>query len=273
MKKIITLLFVLSFLFNVKSQTTLTTAVDFTVTDLNGNSFNLFNTLNSNKYVFIDFFFTTCVPCQQNTPKVQYAFQHFGCNTSNVFFISIDNGDNNAACASFETTYQSLSGAKFPSASGLEGGANAVVSAYGIPAFPTCILIAPNKAIVEQDIWPINDGASLTTLIQGHGGTLATCAVGVDELSSNPRTGFVNAFPVPSQGNYTLQFNAESNQEIGFEVYNLMGEKVISIPAVEYTVGLCSYTMNANELASGTYFVHLMSKGVNQDVRKMVILK
>jgi cytochrome oxidase Cu insertion factor (SCO1/SenC/PrrC family) len=41
------------------AQTTLTTAVDFTVTDTDGNTFNLFSTLASGKYVLIDFFYTT----------------------------------------------------------------------------------------------------------------------------------------------------------------------------------------------------------------------
>ncbi|MFH2141598.1 MAG: hypothetical protein ABIJ97_04190 [Bacteroidota bacterium] len=41
------------------AQTPLTTAVDFTVTDTDGNSYNLFSILASNKYVVIDFFFTT----------------------------------------------------------------------------------------------------------------------------------------------------------------------------------------------------------------------
>ena len=61
MKKILLLsiLFFLSVTFT-KAQTTLSTAVDFTVTDTHGNPHNLFSILNSGKYVCIDFFFTTC---------------------------------------------------------------------------------------------------------------------------------------------------------------------------------------------------------------------
>ncbi len=59
MKKILTLLVLIWFFVPAKAQTPLTTAVDFTVTDADGNTFNLFNTLNSNKYVLIDFFYST----------------------------------------------------------------------------------------------------------------------------------------------------------------------------------------------------------------------
>jgi hypothetical protein len=57
MKKILAILFFIWFYIPVKAQTPLFTAVDFTVTDLENNTFNLFNTLNSNKYVLIDFFY------------------------------------------------------------------------------------------------------------------------------------------------------------------------------------------------------------------------
>lgn len=41
------------------AQTPLTTAVDFTVTDFNGNEFNLFEILDGGQHVVIDFFGTT----------------------------------------------------------------------------------------------------------------------------------------------------------------------------------------------------------------------
>ena len=41
------------------SQTNLTTAVDFTENDLNGNPIHLFEILDAGQYVLIDFFYTT----------------------------------------------------------------------------------------------------------------------------------------------------------------------------------------------------------------------
>ncbi len=41
------------------AQTPLTTAVDFTATDFEGNEFNLFEILDGGQYVVIDFFGTT----------------------------------------------------------------------------------------------------------------------------------------------------------------------------------------------------------------------
>src|SRR5688500_13787779 len=159
MKKLYTILMLSLTLSTVNAQTSLTTAVDFTVTDVDGNSFNLFSVLNSGKYVCIDFFFTTCVPCQQTVPYFKTTFQNYGCNTAQVFFISVADGDNNAQCVAYENSY--LGGnASFPVISGQEGCGTTVCSTYGIGAYPTYILIAPNHAIIEQDMWPISSAAS-----------------------------------------------------------------------------------------------------------------
>ena len=60
MKKLLLSFIVLMFTVNLSfTQVTLTTAVDFTVTDIDGNTHNLFTYLAYGKYVVIDFFFTT----------------------------------------------------------------------------------------------------------------------------------------------------------------------------------------------------------------------
>ena len=149
MKKITTLLFITIMCAQLSyAQTTLTTAVDFTATDADGNAFNLFNTLASGKHVVLDFMFTTCVPCQQCAPKLYGAFTNYGCNTpgAEIVFVSINRDDNNAVMHSWETTYMNATG-PFPiGISGTQGsstgGAQTFHNTYGISAFPTMILIA-----------------------------------------------------------------------------------------------------------------------------------
>ena len=90
MKKIITLVSIVFLSAQISvAQTSLTTAVDFTATDADGNTFNLFNTLASGKYVVLDFMFTLCGPCQQCAPKLYGAFTNYGCNSAQVIFVSI----------------------------------------------------------------------------------------------------------------------------------------------------------------------------------------
>ena len=53
---------------------------------------------------------------------------------------------------------------------------DAVNSIYGIGAYPTVILIAPNRTIVEQDIYPVTN---ITTALPNNGLNMASCDTGV----------------------------------------------------------------------------------------------
>ena len=86
MKKILSVFGAIIICTAVNAQTLLTTAVDFTATDVHGNSHNLFSYLNAGKYVLIDFFYTTCVPCQGAAPQVNASYENFGCNTQWCYF-------------------------------------------------------------------------------------------------------------------------------------------------------------------------------------------
>lgn len=219
MKKLsFVLLLSLSFLF-VKSyaQCPLTEAVDFTVTDLEGNEYQLFDILdNQNKYVLIDFFYTTCGPCQQTAPKVNNAYEYFGCNNHDVVFLAIDNGDNNAQCEAFDQQF----GVHYPTISGTEGGGNAVCAAYGIGAYPTVILIAPDHTIVEQDIWPIPTAQTLINILEGYGLTEQNCDISVDEIMDVT----FDVFPNPSNGIVNIQ--TDQTETYTIKVYDISGKMV-----------------------------------------------
>jgi thiol-disulfide isomerase/thioredoxin len=121
-------------------------APNFTVTDTYGNTHTLYDYLDSGKVVVLDFFFTTCIPCQFYSPQVNLAYEKYGCNTANVFFISIDYHDTNAEVLAYDEEYD----IEYPSVSGLNGGGDAVVSLYNVFAFPTFYLIDSSKTIVEK---------------------------------------------------------------------------------------------------------------------------
>lgn len=252
MKKIyfLSILFFLSVTF-IKAQTTLTTAVDFTVTDTHGNPHNLFSILNSGKYVCIDFFFTTCVPCQQASPHFKSAFTNFGCNTQDMYFISIDNGDNNALVDGYETNF--LGGnSGFPAVSGTQGGGNAVVTSYGIGAFPTFILIAPNKSIVEQDMWPISSPADFDTFFASHSLAHKTCLSGItEETLANS----ISIFPNPAIENLIIE-TSNSEKINAIKVYDVLGKLLIDqkIDASE------RMELNVSQLDKGIYYMEITTQ-------------
>ncbi len=128
-------------------QTTLTEAVDFTVTDCHGQTYNLFEILDRGQAVFIDFFFYSCGQCQVISPYITGSYTQMGCNLHDVFYIEISYIDNDAVCQQWANEY----GVEFPTV-GKDGGGNEVFDLYGITACPTLVLIMPDRSIPIQGL-------------------------------------------------------------------------------------------------------------------------
>lgn len=166
MKKLFTLMLALIIGFGLKAQCPLTQAVDFTATDCHGTEVHLFDILDGGQHVLIDFFYTTCGPCQQATPKVVESYYAMGCNMHDVYYMEITcrASDTDDVCLTWCQTY----GVEYPTISGPAGGVN-ICNQYGITAYPTVILIAPNRQILIQDLWPINNAQSIISALEAQG--------------------------------------------------------------------------------------------------------
>ena len=182
MSKTITTIALL-FLINVLcAQTPLEEAIDFQVTDVDGNEIHLFQLLDEEgKYVLIDFFFTTCAPCQDVAPRISEAYEYFGCGEHEIEFIAMDWGDTDEECIEFDHEF----GVIYPTVSGIDGGGDQVVADYQIPLFPTVILIAPDHSIVENHIWPIPNSQSLIDDLEAHGINANFCSLNADFVPFN----------------------------------------------------------------------------------------
>ncbi len=192
MKKVFTLIIALAFGFGLKAQCPLTQAVDFTATDCHGTEVHLFDILDGGQAVLIDFFFTSCGPCQQATPKVVESYYAMGCNMHDVFYMEISDRDSDAACQTWCQNY----GVEYPTISGAAGGGT-ICNTYQIGAFPTVILIMPDRSIVIQDLWPINSAQTVITALEQHGLQQHDCnapgydpqvALNIDEVTANSIT-------------------------------------------------------------------------------------
>ena len=243
MKKIITLLLATLCSLYVSAQTPLTTAVDFTATDCHGTEVHLFDILDGGQYVLLDFFYKACGPCQQATPKVAEAYSLLGCNQGDIFFMEVSPYDNDAALQSWVSTY----GIEYPTIGTSSNGAS-IVNSYGITAFPTIILIAPNRTILEQDIYPINSSATLTNLANTYGIQQLACQTGIHEVAV-PENGF-NMYPNPVEDMLTITGDL---QEV--TIYNMVGQQVwnqqvntneVTIPTAQWNNGVYFVRVNGS---------------------------
>lgn len=255
MKKVLLLMLALAFGFGLKAQCPLTTAVDFTATDCHGTEVHLFDILDGGQYVLIDFFFTTCGPCQQATPKIVESYYALGCNMYDVFYMEISVSDANAACQNWAANY----GVEYPTIA-TTGGGNGICNQYGIAQYPTVILIAPDRSIVIQDLWPINNAQTVINALGNYGIQQHDCTaptpdpevtIVVDQVTETEVTANFKPNEYCATYYYTIATNEEMHQwtaAAGMEIpeylqnYGFSGEYEIShtftdlTPSTEYTI-------------------------------------
>jgi len=158
------------------AQTLLDTAENFVGKDTYGNVYELFDYLDEDKHVIIDFFTVACSYCQLYAPHVQRVYEDFGCNEGDVMVFGVNYGSDNDAVNEFDEVY----GLNFPTISGTEGGGNKIASLYQIQSYPSVILIAPDRSIISQGIWPPADSNISEALIKA-GCTPQPCYTGMPE--------------------------------------------------------------------------------------------
>jgi len=184
MKATISVLISIICIFNfssVKSQVA-TTVDDFKVFDVYGNMFRLYDILDEGKYVFIQFFSNGCGSCQTEAPIVNDVYKDLGCNNSDIYFIGIDFGSNNNDIIQFMSEF----GIQYQTASGFEGGGNAIFTLCNISYTPYSLMISPNREIVLEEP-EFYDSQTLKNLVMSFGITENLCK-GTDFLMFNLET-------------------------------------------------------------------------------------
>jgi len=258
------LLFLVS-LVPLSAQTYLESAVNFTIEDIDGQTHELFDYLEAGKYVVLDFFYSTCNPCVGSVPFLNAAFEKFGCNNEEVVFLGINYGETDLDVFN----YVQNTGYLIPAASGWQGGSNSVVYDYGIFAFPTVILIAPNKDIINQDIFPVNT-YNLNYALENQAGLSATegCfavatftveqggekGLQTIELLTNPI--YDSTLPLRLALNEPLILNAR--------LYDATGQEIQSWPAAPLPSTTTRHDLNLHHpLSPGWYLLRIQDERGN----------
>lgn len=248
------------------AQTLLDTAVNFTVKDVNGVTHRLNEYLEQDKMVVIDFFTITCGPCSTYAPMINESYRHFGCNSSNVVFLGINWGADNAGVADFGIT----NGVYYPEISGTEGNGNHVVADYGILSYPTVVLIMPDSRIAEKYIWPPTT-AHLDSILVANGGIAFECTTPISTFNDN-KTGYnriVSVFPMPAQSAVTCISKVTAMSTL--EVCSLAGCTVIKRIPVFPGESNC---ISSEDLADGYYLLLLRNQnGIILDRKPFIVLK
>lgn len=134
---------------------------------------------------------------------------------------------------------------------------SSINSTYSISAYPTVILIAPNRAIVEKDIWPI-DNTILRTKITNAGGITQACPS--TDIENPEMLGF-DVFPNP----FNDDLNIIIDKKAEIEIFDLSGRLIENFIVSSNTLYNCSH------LQSGMYIIRAVDEeGHKISMRKII---
>lgn len=257
---LLTLLTVFAMSHGLIAQTPLEEAVDFHVKTTDGQTIILFDRLADGNIVVIDFFSTSCGPCQTYAPAFQSNYEKFGFNELNTFFMGINYNDDNHSVEFFDSIF----GLTYPSVSGTQGGGNIVFEAFQINSWPTVIVITPDGLIHNQYVWPPTE-QNVTDAVVAAGGILVGFS---DQYGLTERGMDVFPNPVNSSDNITvvtdfpvLRYTIShlSGKQIAtWEAQTKPQQKSFSLAALQLHPGMylvTAYDIN-NHAVTAKFFVH-----------------
>lgn len=244
---------------------------NFTVIDVNGVTHTLYDITATGQYVMLDFFFTTCPPCQATAPIWNELHEKYGCNQGQLYCLSIDNGDSDQDVMAFENQY----GGTFshaPAASGTQGGGNAVNTTFGIVAYPTYTLIGPDNKFINTDIWPISSVVDFENAFPSGSNIMpmACTSVSVDD-ELNAAT--LNMYPNPAAQSTRLDLNFENFGEVSIEVYDILGKQVAVRSLGTVDAGVQTVDLDLSAINNGIYIVRIQQDGKVLAAQKLEVLK
>jgi hypothetical protein len=193
---------------------------------------------------------------------VQATYENFGCNEGDVFVMGIDKGNSTQSVLDFDATY----GITFPDVSGSQGGGNQVHLLYEVQSTPCIVIIAPDREILEQQVYPPST-TNITAALVSAGAQQQSCTTSIVDNDIEEE---IKIFPNPVVDLATINFQLEQTRKIEIKVYNLTGQLLINIDPEIYNVGLHLKSINFSEQPNGLYFVQFLENNKILKTRKIV---
>lgn len=228
---------------------------DFTVTDTEGNEHNLYTITASGKYVFLDFFFDTCGPCQGASPFFGEFYDKYGCNGGEVYCLVVNDGsDSDAETIAYEEEFGGP-GNHAPAISA-DGGGGAVDAAFGIGAYPTFCMIGPDNKLMEADIWPVSSVEDFEATFGGdfNPSPMPCSALGIEENGVSE----VTVYPNPANNWSQITFQSSTEEQGTVTLINMLGETVETM-IIPIVMGKNTVDIDFSSYVNGNYIVQVQS--------------
>ncbi|MEO8087608.1 MAG: T9SS type A sorting domain-containing protein [Bacteroidota bacterium] len=227
------------------------TAPDFTATDCNGNSHNLYSELAQGKVIVLAW----VMPCGACTGPALTAYnvaQSFA--NPNVLYYLIDDAGN-TACSSLSSW---ATGAGIGTNRSTFSTASIVESSYGGIGMPHIAVVGQNGFMYFN---ALNSAAGNSTAIQNAIND-ALNATGIAENSAN--TFSLSVFPSPASDKTILNYSLKEATSVSLNVLNELGQNVGTYSLDKQSAGKHEYQFDVKALANGNYFVRFNTEQKTQ---------
>ncbi len=246
---------------------------DFTFTDINNNTQNLYTYLNEGKYVAIDVSTTWCIPCwnyhQLHVMDSLYTLHDSsGDRKWKVLFIE---GDASTDLADLQGTGSNtvgdwIQGSNYSIIDPAGTGLSSFLSGYNISYFPTLYLICPNKRVIQGTLNTIQRPYVYNWEYAAN--TLCT-TVGIEQI--NNKNAFT-IYPDPAWQTLTLYFDLDNASSVNLQIINAYGQLMAKTNLGDLYHGDHAIKYDISRFAPGVYLFCLYTSGGYSVVKRVSIL-
>lgn len=198
------------------------TAIDFTITDIDGTTHNLYSYLNEGKTVYLDFFAAHCPICwnYHNQQSLKTLYNEHGPNGStsqDIMVIAIEydagNGNEELEGTSGNTTGNWVSGTPYPicNPEGIER--SQILNNYAVNYYPMIYGICPDKKVTLL-------GTQSASTLYNH---VSSCSTTTSSATFSTTSSFVHAY---SSDHMLYVFNTHKTETLNLTIYNVQGQEV-----------------------------------------------
>ena len=252
-QQIMTFLFYLLLMFSISDLFGQTYATDFTATDCNGVSHNLFSELDSGKIIVIAWVMP-CGPCVTHAlPAYVSALSYSSSHPGQVYFYMVDDYANTdcSSLTSWATSNQMTESTVFSDAS-------IKMTDYGSPGMPKAVVLGGS----DHKVYFNEKEGNITT--QGVNEAIDQ-ALGISNGINERSRVKLYTYPNPTNDNLSVSYELKQDSDLSFEVFNLSGVRVLKVVNEGYkSSGMKTSTIDINELNSGIYFLRVNTAYKNE---------
>lgn len=260
MKKIILLSFTVFLAITGFGQTV---AQDWTKTDCNGNSWHLFDELNNQKVIIIEFVMP-CSSCTVGGNTLDQIYQEYNFNYPGRI-LSFAIADNNSTSCNTMTSWVNTNGFSFtPFNNG-----SSICNYYGGPGMPTVVVLGGgyNHTVFYRKVsfYGPSEDANVRAAMD-------SALFAANSVNDNPSlVSALSLFPNPSSLSSSINYSLTKTADVTISIFNFLGENVKELFSGLQNPGQYESKFDCSELPEGVYFVRLDAGEARKAIRLTVI--